>query len=422
MIRCVIAACLAFACLPATMAVAACALPPPPLDAIAPGPAPQGNRLPIDAGPLLFGLNGSAIYPVTGTDGLLHLSFSVLVTNVTPSPVTIDGVEPLDAASGSPFGVSGVVSMSGVDVSKQVYLFSKPATTDDASFSSTLPPGQAGALYLDIPVTASTRLPAYLGLRLASTMALAPGKDVAFKTTGRPMPVSCDPVIVLAPPLRGPGWVDGNGCCKVVSPHRWVLLPVSGSEHPAEQFAIDFVQVDARGKLFAGPMSDIASWLYYGADVLAAGAGTVVEVVDGLPDGVPGKNPVTVETATAAGNHVIVDMGSDRYALYAHLKPGSVAVKVGQAVAQGDRLGALGDSGNSDAPHLHFHVTDRPSALDATGVPFVFDRMRLAGRSSMAGGPAIDRLMAGKPMDLDADGARQVVAVMPLMLDVLDFR
>jgi murein DD-endopeptidase MepM/ murein hydrolase activator NlpD len=37
-----------------------------------------------------------------------------------------------------------------------------------------------------------------------------------------------------------------------------------------------------------------------------------------------------------------------------------------------DVIGLLGNSGNSDAPHLHFHVMDAPSPLLANGLPYVF--------------------------------------------------
>ena len=72
---------------------------------------------------------------------------------------------------------------------------------------------------------------------------------------------------------------------------------------------------------------------------------------------------------------MILDIGNGLYALYAHLKPGSVAVNAGDHVARGDILGELGQSGNYTAPHLHFHIMDRPSAsgLGAKGVPYVFD-------------------------------------------------
>jgi murein DD-endopeptidase MepM/ murein hydrolase activator NlpD len=156
--------------------------------------------------------------------------------------------------------------------------------------------------------------------------------------------------------------------------------------------------------------------------VFASAAGRVVEVVDNLPDQVPGQLPPGISAADAAGNHVIVDIGRGRFTLYAHLIPGSAAVTEGQVVQQGDLLGRLGNSGNTDAPHLHFQVMNRPSALDANGLPFVFRRMELRGR--FAG--TLDQLnttaFSGAPLQIDTSGSGLRKKEMPLTLDVLDFK
>ena len=82
----------------------------------------------------------------------------------------------------------------------------------------------------------------------------------------------------------------------------------------------------------------------------------------------------------AAGNHVVVDIGEGRFAFYAHMQPGSVRVKVGDKVKTGQVLGLLGNSGNTDSPHLHFHVMDGPSPLVSNGLPFVFNSFTGQGR------------------------------------------
>jgi hypothetical protein len=58
---------------------------------------------------------------------------------------------------------------------------------------------------------------------------------------------------------------------------------------------------------------------------------------------------------------------------YAHLQRNSVTVKAGQAVRRGQVIGRLGNSGNTNAAHLHFNITDDPSPEAAQGLPFVFD-------------------------------------------------
>jgi murein DD-endopeptidase MepM/ murein hydrolase activator NlpD len=90
----------------------------------------------------------------------------------------------------------------------------------------------------------------------------------------------------------------------------------------------------------------------------------VAAVTDGYPEQTPGKFPAGISVDEADGNSVILDLGQHRYALYAHLKPRSIKVKRGQSVMRGQLIALVGNSGNSVAPHLHFHVIDTPLSLD----------------------------------------------------------
>src|SRR3954471_18618605 len=75
---------------------------------------------------------------------------------------------------------------------------------------------------------------------------------------------------------------------------------------------------------------------------------------------------------TSAATYVVVDIGGGRFAFYAHLQPGSLKVHVGDRVRAGQVLGLVGNSGNTDFPHLHFHVMNGPSPLASDGLPFEF--------------------------------------------------
>jgi murein DD-endopeptidase MepM/ murein hydrolase activator NlpD len=76
----------------------------------------------------------------------------------------------------------------------------------------------------------------------------------------------------------------------------------------------------------------------------------------------------------------MVEHDRGRYGLYAHLIPGSLRVKVGDRVRRGQVLGRLGNSGNSDAPHIHFHLCDANSPLGCEGLPYVMERFEVVGR------------------------------------------
>lgn len=72
------------------------------------------------------------------------------------------------------------------------------------------------------------------------------------------------------------------------------------------------------------------------------------------------------------GNHVILDHENGEYSFLAHFKKATVAVKPGQSVKTGDRLGLCGNSGNSTEPHLHYHLQTTPDFGAGDGLPIQF--------------------------------------------------
>src|SRR5205085_2151769 len=160
---------------------------------------------------------------------------------------------------------------------------------------------------------------------------------------------------------------------------------------------------------------------YFGADIHAVAYGPVVAVIDGLPEQVPGKSPTGLPLDQYAGNHVVQDIGGGNYALYAHMKTGSVKVKVGDRLTSGQVIGNLGNSGNSDAPHLHFHVMSTPDPLKSNGLPFVFTGFRLDSRAAGAK-DELDDILTGQPAPMQsAFAGRDESNVMPLDLDVMSY-
>ena len=74
------------------------------------------------------------------------------------------------------------------------------------------------------------------------------------------------------------------------------------------------------------------------------------------------------------GNYVKIKHDNGMYTLYAHLKYGSVAVKVGDRVTKGQVVGAMGNTGYSFGAHLHFEVRNVNNAkIDPT--PYVSEEI-----------------------------------------------
>ncbi|MGB0059166.1 M23 family metallopeptidase [Candidatus Binatus sp.] len=184
-----------------------------------------------------------------------------------------------------------------------------------------------------------------------------------------------DDPIVIHSPLRGKNWLAANGPSNT-SPHRRAMLPVNGLPHIGQRYAIDWIQLGDDGKTFTGDEHDNKSYHAWDQEIHAAADGKIVEVKDGIPENVPnsGKLAVQMTYDTLAGNHIIEQLSEDHYAAYAHLRPGTIKVKVGDTVHAGDVLAHLGNTGNSSEPHLHFQVCDAPSFPASEGLPFAIDQ------------------------------------------------
>lgn len=193
----------------------------------------------------------------------------------------------------------------------------------------------------------------------------------------------------LARPLRGDRWLAANGPSND-SHHRRSWLAAGGRPLVPQRFAIDFVRLDG-DRVSTGDPAENRSYRGYGAEVLAVAPARVASVKADVPDNVPANRaPTGLRLDEMEGNLVILDLGNGRFAHYAHLQPGSVRVKPGDRVRTGQTLGLLGNSGNSNAPHLHFQVSTGPSVLLSDGLPFVFDSFVHDGRVRTAEIPLRD--------------------------------
>lgn len=347
------------------------------------------------------------VHPVKGSDGLFHLAYEIKFANVTGSATTvkIDSVEVVDPEDGNRV-ITTVknIAFDGTDITYKLRSFDVPISFGAANYSDTLGPGQSGVMYMTVTFAAEEEMPRFLGHRVTTSFPDLDGSN-PVSAIGAYTEVSTGSAVVLSPPLKGDRWLDADGCCEIIGLHRFVINPVGGKPRLSERFAIDFVQLDENGRLYTGDPSVLTNWHYYGVDIYSAAGGRVVGVLDGLPDQPPGQLPPDATIITAGGNHVVVDIGGGKYAFYAHMIPGSITVKEGDFVKRGQHIGNLGNSGNTDAPHLHFHVMDSPAPLNSNGLPYVFDSWAYQGK--LVGGSLEEingNLMAGNPAEVDTTG------------------
>ncbi|MGW8883474.1 M23 family metallopeptidase [Streptomyces sp. NPDC055749] len=182
---------------------------------------------------------------------------------------------------------------------------------------------------------------------------------------------------------------------------RWTALnspadkvPSHGTHGYGQTYAIDIVAEPEGEEAMVRPAF---RWLWpvvrrnrdfpaFDAPLLAVADGTVVRASHGQRDHLSRNSgpalaylmliEASVRDMTSAhrivGNHLVLDLGDGTYAMYAHLRRGSLLVKAGDTVRAGQELARCGNSGNSTEPHVHFQLMDDPDLDVARGVPFTW--------------------------------------------------
>ena len=120
--------------------------------------------------------------------------------------------------------------------------------------------------------------------------------------------------------------------------------------------ALDFVILNQEGKQFRDKGDLPEDYFCYNKPVLAPADGYVESVIDDIDDNIIGKPNIRENW----GNTVIIRHNSYVFSSLSHLRKGSVTVKQGERVKQGNVIGKCGNSGRSPYPHLHFQVQTLP--------------------------------------------------------------
>jgi hypothetical protein len=356
--------------------------------------------------------------PVTGADNRIHLAYEWIATNPTRAFITLDKVEAVDAQG------RVLQTLAGAPLAAMLTVHGGTGTT--------IAPGGSAVIYMDTSFAAGARLPQTIAARVSLTRHLADagGKPIPFPaSTGLPASITFTgplerlatrPAVAIDPPLRGPRWVALNGCCDALTSHRGAVMAVNGTLRVPERFAIDWVQLQPDNRLYTGDMAKLGSYRYFGAPVYAVADGRVVNLYDKAEEQTPGQPKRGIVPENIGGNMLVIDIGGGNYAFFAHLQPGSLRVKMNDHVKRGQIIALVGNTGNSDAPHLHFHVMDGTSPLDANGLPFVLTRFTTSGRLDDASGDAMFEKGAPgviKPSPGDGRHANEL----PLNIEVSDF-
>lgn len=175
--------------------------------------------------------------------------------------------------------------------------------------------------------------------------------------------------VALASPL-----LRGEGYCAMSAGSNLVLNLhyVEGEKTAAsfEKHSVDFIRLGPRGTRTVAARSwhpkplQPADYAVFDAPVLAPCDGLVKTAVSDRPDNLAGHRYRRLDGANRVE---LVCKGTEIW--LAHLKRGSVTVSAGERVSVGDVLGVVGNSGNTEEPHLHIHAQTIPADNTPGAVP-----------------------------------------------------
>jgi Peptidase family M23 len=309
---------------------------------------------------------GTAPAPFIGGDGLTHLAYELDVTASGTGDARVDRVQVFGESESAPL----VSYATSGELDDRVM---SPDADPGARRGRLVRSGATAVIY--IWLTLADRRPPPAHLRNVLDVTAADGSPVPVRDLR--IDVARIVKLALGPPLGDGLWFVHNGPGDHRSAHWGSALVDDGRARIPQRFAIDFIGVDANGRAVRGDFQKSANddWAGFGADVIAVSDGVVHAKRDGVADNAamtePGQ-PTSPSVEATYGNYVILALGGGRFAHYAHLQRGSVTVQAGQRIKRGQILGRLGNSGNTNAPHLHFNVTDTISPETSEGLPYVF--------------------------------------------------
>lgn len=164
-------------------------------------------------------------------------------------------------------------------------------------------------------------------------------------------------------PFKGIWYIECGGTKKKNS-HSWEII--------GQRFAYDF-EIRNNNLPYHDDPTKNENYYSYLENIYAPADGWVVEIINKYPNThITEDRKIINDCPDPRGNHIIIKHDHGEYSTICHIEKNSFKVKQGEIVREGDIIGKVGNSGNTQGPHIHFQVQLGIDTDNAQGVPITF--------------------------------------------------
>ncbi len=161
-------------------------------------------------------------------------------------------------------------------------------------------------------------------------------------------------------PMKDLWYVEYGGITKEFS-HSWDI--------PSQRYAYDF-EIRKENLPYHDDYKNKENFYSYNEDIISPLEGWVVDIENNYQDTKILKDrPIICDAKDPRGNYIIIKHKNNEYSLIAHIKKDSFKVKIGDIVETGQLLAKVGNSGNTEGPHIHFQIQDNEDFNNCNGIP-----------------------------------------------------
>lgn len=159
-------------------------------------------------------------------------------------------------------------------------------------------------------------------------------------------------------------WYTEHGGHKKKNSHSWNLIP--------QRYAYDF-EIRKNDLPYHDDYKKIDNYYSYLQDVICPCDGFVFDLENNYQNTkIYEGRKATSDISDPRGNYITIKHKNGEYSTICHLEKGTISVEIGELIEQGQVIAKVGNSGNTEGPHIHFQVQKGPNFNQDPGVKITF--------------------------------------------------